>query len=106
MRYQDHDEALSGPNAEGHGEYAHGGWTHVTEGQTVQGARSKRRAKVERGRSSQRHSQGQKVPEIIALWRAVNTAYTSEFGKIGIKTKYTSQPKTSKWLVTQRTGTY
>lgn len=41
-----------------------------------------------------------------AMWRAVNDAYTKEFGKIGINISYDKQAKRSKKLVTQRTGTY
>lgn len=41
-----------------------------------------------------------------AMWRAVNDAYTSEMGRIGISITYTEQRKRSSNLVTQRTGTY
>lgn len=42
----------------------------------------------------------------IAMWRAMNKAYTSEFAKIGIEISYEKQPKKSGLLVTQKTGTY
>lgn len=40
------------------------------------------------------------------MWRAVNSAYTSEFGKIGINITYEKQSKRSGKLVTQKTGTF
>ena len=49
---------------------------------------------------------GKKYQSEIAMWRAVNSAYTSEFGKIGVKISYERQPKRSGKLVTQKTGTY
>lgn len=42
----------------------------------------------------------------IAMWRAMNKAYTSEFAKIGTEISYEKQPKKSGLLVTQKTGTY
>lgn len=42
----------------------------------------------------------------IAMWRAMNKAYTSGFAKIGIEISYEKQPKKSGLLVTQKTGTY
>ena len=42
----------------------------------------------------------------IAMWRAVNSAYTSEFAKIGINITFTGQNKKSSRLVTQKIGTY
>ena len=49
---------------------------------------------------------GKKYQSEIAMWRAVNSAYTSEFAKIGIDISYKKQPKRSKKLVTQKTGVY
>lgn len=49
---------------------------------------------------------GKKYQSEIAMWRAVNSAYTSEFAKIGIDISYKKQPKKSKKLVTQKTGVY
>ena len=49
---------------------------------------------------------GRKYQSEIAMWRAVNKAYTSEFAKIGIEISYEKQPKKSGLLVTQKTGTY
>lgn len=49
---------------------------------------------------------GKKYQSEIAMWRAVNNAYTSEFAKIGIDISYKKQPKRSKKLVTQKTGVY
>lgn len=49
---------------------------------------------------------GKKFQSEIAMWRAVNSAYTSEFAKIGIKITYDKQRKKSGRLVTQKTGTY
>lgn len=49
---------------------------------------------------------GKKYQSEIAMWRAVNNAYTSEFAKIGIDISYKKQPKRGKKLVTQKTGTY
>lgn len=41
-----------------------------------------------------------------AMWKAVNKAYTSEFGKIGIEITFKSQKKKQSKLVTQKTGIY
>lgn len=49
---------------------------------------------------------GAKYQSEIAMWRAVNNAYASEFGKIGINITYEKQPKRSDKLVTQKTGTF
>lgn len=49
---------------------------------------------------------GKKYQSEIAMWRAVNSAYTSEFAKIGIDISYKKQSKRSKKLVTQKTGVY
>lgn len=49
---------------------------------------------------------GKKYQSEIAMWRAVNDAYTSEFAKIGITISYEKQPKRRKKLVTQKTGVY
>lgn len=49
---------------------------------------------------------GKKYQSEIAMWRAVNSAYTSELAKIGIDISYKKQPKRSKKLVTQKTGVY
>lgn len=49
---------------------------------------------------------GKKYQSEIAMWRAVNSAYTSEFAKIGIDISYKKQPKRSGKLVTQKTGVY
>lgn len=49
---------------------------------------------------------GKKYQSEIAMWRAVNAAYTSEFAKIGIEITYTKQPKKTGRLVTQKTGRY
>ncbi len=42
----------------------------------------------------------------IAMWRAVNKAYTSEFAKIGIVITFDSKSKKSSKLVTQKIGRY
>lgn len=42
----------------------------------------------------------------IAMWRAVNSAYTSEFAKIGINITFSGQNKKSSRLVTQKIGVY
>lgn len=42
----------------------------------------------------------------IAMWRAVNKAYTSEFAKIGINITFESRTKKSNKLVTQKIGEY
>lgn len=42
----------------------------------------------------------------IAMWRAVNKAYTSEFAKIGVNITFESRSKKSKKLVTQKIGQY
>ena len=49
---------------------------------------------------------GKKYQSELAMWRAVNSAYTKEFAKIGIDISYERQPKRSGKLITQRTGTY
>lgn len=49
---------------------------------------------------------GRKFQSEIAMWRAVNSAYTSEFDKIGVKITYDKQGKRSDRFVTQKTGTY
>lgn len=49
---------------------------------------------------------GKKYQSEIAMWRAVNKAYTSEFGKIGIKITYDKQKKRNGKLTTQKVGTY
>lgn len=49
---------------------------------------------------------GKKYQSEIEMWRAVNSAYTSEFGKIGINIAYKKQPKRGDKLVTQKTGTF
>lgn len=49
---------------------------------------------------------GRKFQSEKAMWRAVNDAYTSEFGRIGIDITFTPQKKKSGKLVTQKTGTY
>lgn len=49
---------------------------------------------------------GKKFQSERAMWRAVNDAYTSEFGKIGISISFTGQKKRSSKLTTQKTGTY
>lgn len=49
---------------------------------------------------------GKKYQSEIAMWRAVNKAYTSEFAKIGINITFDSRPKKSKKLVTQKIGRY
>ncbi len=42
----------------------------------------------------------------IAMWRAVNKAYTSEFAKIGVKITFESGSMKSRKLVTQKIGQY
>lgn len=42
----------------------------------------------------------------IAMWRAVNNAYTSEFAKIGIDIVFQPTSKKTSKLVTQKIGTY
>lgn len=49
---------------------------------------------------------GKKYQSEIAMWRAVNSAYTSEFAKIGINITYEKQPKRRSKLVTQKMGSY
>lgn len=49
---------------------------------------------------------GKKYQSELAMWRAVNSAYASEFGKIGIEITFTEQKKKRSRLVTQKTGTY
>lgn len=49
---------------------------------------------------------GKKFQSEKAMWRAVNSAYTSEFGKIGIEITFKSQKKKQSKLITQKTGTY
>lgn len=49
---------------------------------------------------------GKKFQSEIGMWRAVNDAYTSEFGKIGIKITYDKQKKRSGRLVTSNIGSY
>ena len=49
---------------------------------------------------------GKKFQSEKAMWRAVNDAYTREFGKIGINITFTPQRKHTDRLVTQKTGTY
>lgn len=61
------------------------------------------RAAAERAEKAVR---GKKYQSEIAMWRAVNSAYTSEFAKIGIDISYKKQSKRSKKLVTQKTGVY
>lgn len=41
-----------------------------------------------------------------SMWRAVNAAYTEEFGKIGIDITFEPQKKKRDKLVTQKIGTY
>lgn len=40
------------------------------------------------------------------MWRAVNSAYTSKFAKIGINITFEPNKKKSGRLVTQKTGIY
>lgn len=49
---------------------------------------------------------GKKFQSEIAMWRAMNKAYTSEFAKIGIEITYDKQKKRTGKLVTQKTGIY
>lgn len=49
---------------------------------------------------------GKKYQSELAMWRAVNKAYTSEFAKIGVNISYQEQNKRSKKLVTQKIGRY
>lgn len=49
---------------------------------------------------------GKKYQSEIAMWRAVNKAYTSEFAKIGVNITFESRSKKSKKLVTQKIGQY
>lgn len=49
---------------------------------------------------------GREFQSEIAMWRAVNDAYTSEFGKIGIEITFDRQRQRRGRLVTQRTGSY
>lgn len=42
----------------------------------------------------------------LAMWNAVNKAYTDEFSKIGITITYKKQSKRSSKLVTKKIGTY
>lgn len=42
----------------------------------------------------------------MAMWKAVNDAYTAEFSKIGTKITYEKQQKRSGKLTTQKTGSY
>lgn len=49
---------------------------------------------------------GKRYQSEKAMWSAVNKAYTSEFGKIGIDITFVPQRKTTGKLVTKKTGTY
>lgn len=49
---------------------------------------------------------GKKFQSEKAMWKAVNEAYTREFGKIGIDITFAPQRKRSSRLVTEKTGTY
>lgn len=49
---------------------------------------------------------GKNFQSEISMWRAVNDAYTQEFGKIGIEITFDNQSKQTGRLVTQKTGTY
>ena len=49
---------------------------------------------------------GRKYQSEIAMWRAVNKAYTSEFAKIGVKITFEAKSKKSSKLVTQKFGQY
>ena len=40
------------------------------------------------------------------MWHAVNSAYTSEFAKIGIDISFTAQSKKTGKLVTKKLGYY
>lgn len=49
---------------------------------------------------------GKKHQSEKAMWRAVNDAYTQEFGKIGIKITFTKQNKKTAKLTTQNIGNF
>lgn len=49
---------------------------------------------------------GRTFPSERAMWRAVNSAYTSEFAKIGIDISFTAQSKKTGKLVTKKLGYY
>lgn len=40
------------------------------------------------------------------MWKAVNDAYTREFGKIGIEITFTPQSKTRDKFITEKIGEY
>ena len=49
---------------------------------------------------------GKKYQSEISMWRAINNAYTSEFGKIGIDITFQKQRKRNDRVVTQKFGKY
>lgn len=49
---------------------------------------------------------GKKYQSEIAMWRAVNSAYTSEFGKLGVNITFSPQKKQNEKMTTQTIGTY
>lgn len=50
---------------------------------------------------------GKKYQSELSMWRAVNSAYTTEFAKIGVDITYTKKnAKSNKKLVTQKIGVY
>lgn len=49
---------------------------------------------------------GKKFQSEKAMWKAVNDAYTREFGKIGIDITYTPQRKTRDRFATEKIGEY
>ena len=49
---------------------------------------------------------GKKYQSEFAMWKALNSAYATEFGKIGIDITFTPQKKKSEKFITQKIGTY
>ncbi len=61
-------------------------------------------AAIKRAESSLKN--GKTYQSEIAMWRAVNKAYTSEFAKIGVEITFKSRLKKTGKLVTQKIGQY
>lgn len=57
-------------------------------------------------KSAEGSLQGKRYPSEKAMWRAMNSAYTSAFGKIGIDITFTPQKKRKAELKTVKTGEY
>ena len=57
-------------------------------------------------RKAEQAIKGKKFQSEKAMWKALNTSLTKEFGKIGINIKFNEQTSKKKKLVTQKIGTY